>query len=263
MNLFNIIDTIQQFDGDAVGRLEHASRRMFMNRIGSKLAAAAVPVAFGAIVNKAFAATPAVVDVLKFALTLEYLESEFYTLGNASGVIPGEYKQVFARIGANEVTHTEFLITALGAAAPPKPNFDFTAKGMFNPFGKFLDFVILSKAFEDTGVRAYKGQAPVLMEDRQILEFALQIHSVEARHAAIARKVLAKITDDKTIKGWITLDEGVPAAVYAGDSNVVQGGVNLPGVEGLDKISFKTISEAFDEPLSKPEVITIVTPFLA
>ncbi len=47
MNIFNIIDSFQKFDGDAVGRLEHASRRMFMNRIGSKLAAAAVPVAFG------------------------------------------------------------------------------------------------------------------------------------------------------------------------------------------------------------------------
>jgi rubrerythrin len=262
MNIFNLIDKIQQFDGDAVGRIEHASRRMFMNRIGSKLAATAVPLAFGAIVNKAFAASPMAVDVLKFALTLEYLESEFYMLGNDSGIIPSEYKDVFARIGANEKTHVEFLMTALGAEAPAKPTFDFTAKGMYNPFGDFPTFVTLSKAFEDTGVRAYKGQAPNLMADKPLLEYALQIHSVEARHAAIARKILAKLTDDKKIKGWITNAEGMPAAVYAGEEVVLQGGVNLPGVEGLEKMSFATITEAFDEPLTKAEVLAIATPFI-
>jgi rubrerythrin len=263
MNIFNLIDSIQQFDGDAVGRIEHASRRMFMNRIGSKIAATAVPLAFGAIVNKAFAASPMAIDVLKFALTLEYLESEFYMLGNASPIIPAEYKDVFNRIGANEKTHVEFLMTALGAEAPPKPNFDFTAKGMFKPFEDFPTFVTLSKAFEDTGVRAYKGQAPNLMADKDLLQYALQIHSVEARHAAIARKILAKLTDDKKIKGWITNEEGFPPAVYAGELVLQQGGVNLPGVEGLEKYTAATISEAFDEPLTKPEVLAIVTPFLA
>jgi hypothetical protein len=43
MNIFKIIDEIQKIDGDAVDRLEHATRRHFMNRIGSKLAAVAVP----------------------------------------------------------------------------------------------------------------------------------------------------------------------------------------------------------------------------
>jgi len=264
MNIFKLIDSIQKIDGDAVNRLEHASRRVFMNRIGSTLAAAAVPTAFGAVFNKAYAFTPGAIEVLNYALTLEYLENEFYMMGNASGIIPSMYKEVFAQIGKHEKAHVDFLLAALGTAAVAKPNFDFTAGGMFKAFTDFPTFVTLSKAFEDTGVRAYKGQAGNLMaaEDKPLLEYALQIHSVEARHASIARRILGKLTNDTKVKGWITNDEGFPPAVYAGEGVVLQGGVNLPGLEGLEKISFATITEAFDEPLTKAEVLAIATPFI-
>ena len=55
MDIFKIIDEFQKFDGDAIGRLEHATRRHFMNRMGSKVAAIAVPPIFATIVNKAYA----------------------------------------------------------------------------------------------------------------------------------------------------------------------------------------------------------------
>ena len=70
MNIFRILDSIQQVDGDAAGRLAHSTRRMFMNRVGSTLATAAVPTVFASIVNKAYCATPSVTDILNFALTL-------------------------------------------------------------------------------------------------------------------------------------------------------------------------------------------------
>ncbi|MEO6684677.1 MAG: ferritin-like domain-containing protein, partial [Dyadobacter sp.] len=129
-------------------------------------------------------------------------------------------------------------------------------------FTDFATFVTVSKALEDTGVRAYKGQAGNLITSKPLLEYALQIHSVEARHASIARRILAKISGDATIKGWVSNDAGFPAAVYAGEGNVVQGTLNVPGIAGLEAISFTNITEAFDEPLSMDEVLKIAGPFI-
>lgn len=77
MNIFKIIDEIKQFDGDAIGRIEHATRRSFMTKFSRSLTAAAVPTVMASIVNKAYAQSAAAVDILNFALTLEYLEDEF------------------------------------------------------------------------------------------------------------------------------------------------------------------------------------------
>ncbi|GAB2785204.1 hypothetical protein GCM10027275_32050 [Rhabdobacter roseus] len=264
MNIFKLIEDIKQVDAEALDRLEFASRRSFMSSLGTKLMAAATPVALASVFNKAFAFTPGAIEVLKFALTLEYLEDEFYKAGNAkAGLIPDMYKPVFAQIGKHESQHVAFLESALGAAAPAKPNFDFTAKGTLpDSLNTFDGFVFLSHAFEDTGVRAYKGQAGNLMaaEDKPLLEYALQIHSVEARHAAVARKILGTIRNRPEIKPWITLNEGSPAAVYAGEDNTVQGGVDINGIAGKSK---EAVTEAFDEILTKEAVFAIVTPFLA
>jgi len=263
MNIFKIIDEIQEVDGEAVERLQHATRRSFMTKFSRSMAAAAVPTAMAGIFNKAYAFTPGAIEVLKFALTLEYLEDEFYKMGNgAAGLIPAKYKDVFSQIGKHETQHVNFLKGALGAAAPAKPTFDFSAGGAFpNPFGVFDTFAFLSHAFEDTGVRAYKGQAGNLMakEDEPLLDYALQIHSVEARHAAKSRDILSEIRGIDRIKPWITLNEGSPAAVYAGDENTVQGGVNITGIAGK---SLDAVTEAFDEPLTKDAVLAIAMLFI-
>ncbi len=263
MNIFKIIDEIQQVDGDAVERLQHATRRSFMTKFSRSMAAAAVPTAMAAVFNKAYAFTPGAIDVLKFALTLEYLERDFYDMGNKSGVVKDPYKAVFQQIGKHEYQHVEFLKTALGIKDESmKPKFDFTQKGALDPFTNFDTFVFLSHAFEDTGVRAYKGQAGNLMakEDEPLLDYALQIHSVEARHAAKAREILSMIRNKPEIKPWITRDEGSPAAVYAGEGNTVQGGVDITGIGGK---SLDAVTEAFDEPLTKDQVLAIAMPFIA
>jgi len=263
MNIFKIIDEIQQVDGDAVERLQHATRRSFMTKFSKTLTAAAVPTAMAGIFNKAYAFTPGAIEVLKFALALEYLEDDFYKMGNAApNLIPAKYKAVFNQIGKHETQHVNFLKGALGAAAPAKPAFDFSAGGAFpNPFGVFDTFVFLSHAFEDTGVRAYKGQAGNLMakEDEPLLDYALQIHSVEARHAAKSRDILSEIRNNDRIKPWITLDEGSPKPVYAGDENTIQGGVQIIGIAGK---SLEAVTESFDEPLTKEAVLAIVKPFI-
>lgn len=263
MNIFKIIDEIQQVDGDAIERLQHASRRSFMTKFSKTLTAAAVPTVMASVFNKAYAFTPGAIEVLQFALTLEYLEDEFYQMGvAASGLIPAKYSAVYNQISKHETQHVKFLKTALGASAPAKPTFDFSAKGAFpTPFGIFDTFAFLSHAFEDTGVRAYKGQAGNLMakEDEPLLDYALQIHSVEARHAAKSRDILSEIRGIERIKPWITLDEGSPKPVYAGDNNTVQGGVDIAGIAGK---SLDAVTEAFDEPLTKDAVLAIAGLFI-
>lgn len=270
MNFLNILSDLEKIDGDFVGRIEHTSRRHFFNHISSKMAAAAAPAIFASVLGKAYAQSSDGIAVLNYALGLEYLEDEFYKMGNAtSGLVSDPYKPVFLQIGKHETAHVKLLENALGNQKIPKPEFNFT-KNFPTAFTSFDTFVFLSHAFEDTGVRAYKGRAGELMKpaDLPYLKVALQIHSVEARHASISRRILAKIRNNPAIKGWITNDEGSPAAVYTGstsESTVVQLGINLldltsgGGIPG--DAAFKASSEAFDEILTPTEVGQIAALF--
>lgn len=131
-----------------------------------------------------------IADVLNFALTLEYLEAAFYDQGNKSGVIPSEYRSVFRTIGGHETAHVKLLKGVLGSAAVAAPGVDFTAGGKYaDVWENFDTFLTLSQTFEDLGVAAYKGQAGNLMGSKEVLTVALQIHSVEARHASEVRRI--------------------------------------------------------------------------
>lgn len=199
-----------------------------------------------------------IVDVLNFALTLEYLEAEFYGLGNkANNLIPRDVREVFKTLEDHEEAHVKLLRTVLGSKAVPKPQFDFTAGGIFGDvFSNYQTFLALSQAFEDTGVRAYKGQATNLMSNELILETALRIHSVEARHAAQIRRLRGE-------KGWITgANTTLPAPahpVYAKEDNTVQGGIDFKGIAGTPP---SAASETFDEPLTRAEVLAIANLFI-
>ena len=124
------------------------------------------------------------VKILNYALTLEFLEAEFYKRANASGALVQPEVKVFASIVAqHEATHVKTLRGALGSAAVKKPKFDFgetvTNQDKFKQTAQVL---------EDTGVAAYAGQGPNLLQ-RPIVKAALSIHSVEARHAAWIRYI--------------------------------------------------------------------------
>lgn len=231
-----------------------------LGKLGAGFALASIPVSLGLFSTASFGKgnnPQAVNDVLNFALTLEYLESEFYNMGlAASGLLNNPERAVFAQIAKHENAHVAFLKGALGSAAVAKPQFDFTAGGNFpDVFTNSQTFTALAQGFEDTGVRAYKGQAENLMSDDLLLTAALQIHSVEARHAAEVRRLRGK-------KGWITNNETdvqALAAVYAGDEIVTQGGVNLVTLTGL---SAARVSEAFDEPMAMNDVLAIAGLFI-
>ncbi len=266
MNIFKIIQDIEKVDGEVYDRL--SSRRQAFSSFGSfgkKVALAAAPIAMGTMFKKAYGqSSGSIVDVLNFALTLEYLEAEFYQQGlAASGAIAQENRAFFTDVRDHEIAHVAFLKTAIqsmNGTPVSKPNFDFTAGGNFNDWNSNpATFLALAQAFEDTGVRAYKGQAGNLVSNNGVLTAALQIHAVEARHAAIVRRI-------RGLKGWITNDErgaGMPAptqAVYNGEGQTTQAGVNVPQVSG---VSAALVSEAFDEPLSKQAVLDIASLFIA
>jgi len=202
-----------------------------------------------------------VVDVLNFALTLEYLEAEFYMIGlDSSGLLTSDVREVIAQISKHEDAHVEFLRTAIGSVGGTpvdKPTFDFTAGGTFpDVFSNMQTYLALSQAFEDTGVRAYKGQAGNLLMQGDVLEAALQIHSVEARHAAEIRRMRGS-------KGWIVNAENTTAAaadpVYAGEDNVTQLGVDATSVTDVNRTA---VTEAYDEPLSRQAVLDIASLFI-
>ena len=241
------------------------------SKVAAGLAMASVPIALAALAKDAFAATPLpadIVAVLNFALTLEYLESTFYNTGvGTSGLIPATDLAVFQQIQKHENAHVAYLTAALGADAVAKPTFDFTAGGMFpDVFSNYATFQAVSQAFEDTGVRAYKGQATNLMSQPDILTAALQIHSVEARHAAEVRRlrgldgwIIAKIGNLPAAVNAAVYGPGNPATDYPAEDNIVQGGVNLMAITnyGTDPLT-----AAFDEPLDKATVLAIAGPFI-
>ena len=206
-------------------------------------------------------------DVLNFALTLEYLEAKFYSMGVSSGVIAAADLAIFQQIKKHEDAHVSLLqatIVSLGGTPVTSPKFDFTAKGAFDPFNVYAQFLALSQAFEDTGVRAYKGQAGNLISNNDVLTAALQIHSVEARHASEVRRLRKKNGMDPANKGWISGSNrgtlpSATQAIYNGEDNVMQGGVDVTTITtaGAD-----AIKEAFDEPLTDTQTLAIASLFI-
>ncbi len=122
------------------------------------------------------------VDILNFALTLEYLESTFYEEAMKKVKASGELKTLLPLLASDEKQHVEALegtIKKLGGKPVAKPKFDFEYSGT-------AGFLKLAQTFEDTGVGAYNGAAPSIKE-KAVLAAAGSIVQVEARHAAAIR----------------------------------------------------------------------------
>jgi rubrerythrin len=119
------------------------------------------------------------VDILNFALTLEYLESTFYEEAKKRVKASGELKQLIPLLAGDEKQHVEALegtIKKLGGKPVAEPKFDFEYNGT-------PEFLKLAETFENTGVSAYNGAAPMI-KSKEVLAAAGSIVQVEARHAA-------------------------------------------------------------------------------
>jgi hypothetical protein len=196
----------------------------------------------------------AVKGVLDYALALEIFEDEFYkaVLGTSANqgtnaafasvrtqamAVPGAVATL-TQIEKHEAAHRATLLAtgATNVFGLDQNSFDFTgARGAGNgPFAKAtinLAFLLeVAQGAEDTGVRAYKGQAGILLANSQpaILEAALRIHSVEARHASRIRRMRriaagagATVRYSGTVRGGGAAAAG---ATDAGDTAAGAGG---------------------------------------
>ena len=301
MNFLQILADIEQVDPEVYDRLD-SRRAVFKNLagLGQKLSAAALPLAVGAIFNKAYAQTPVgagVNDVLNFALKLEYLEAYFYRARTAVTGLSQANTAALATIATDEANHVTFLRSVLGASAIPAPAavgvFDFTAGGRFNPTDAFT-YLALAQSLEDLGVRAYKGATPLLMSNKAMLTAALSIHGVEARNAARIRTMRRGGGSSNTPaqstafapysavpKSWVSgTDNGGPIpgftnAVYGAgnqtnapsgitfnsEDNMNQGGAFLPSLPNTTGFPVTAFSAAFDEGLDVGTVATIANLF--
>jgi hypothetical protein len=152
---------------------------------GAALGAGAV----GPFVNQAFAAGGmGDIDILNFALTLEYLETDFYKTKGKSVGLSGQAKALAISFGDEEAEHVAALTKAIKAAGGKpvrKPQFAF-------PVSSSASFLKLAYTLENVGVGAYNGAGPSL-QNKQYLAAAGSIVQVEARHAAS----IAVLTDMK------------------------------------------------------------------
>ena len=237
------------------------SRRRLIERAG--LGA----VALGAVAAGAGRITPAQaqtadidVGILNFALNLEYLEGEFYSFGvhghglgalantaGKKGAIKGgaqvpdmvpQVLQLFQEIAQDERNHVKFLVDALGTSAVAEPAIDFTdafaalgqAIGVpgFNPFADQLSFLLGAYIFEDVGVTAYNGAAP-LVTSKTYLGAAASILAVEAYHASAIRTLLyeagaGEITDRISKVRAAASGTGGATGIPADDQGVIRNG---------------------------------------
>lgn len=156
---------------------------------------------------------PSDADILNFALNLEYLEAEFYSYatrgrgiddgltgaGRNHGPTTGPdnpvpfqdpvVRAVAEELYEDEVDHVRYLREQLGSAAVVKPAIDLTVLGV--GFGSEAEFLIVARAFEDLGVSAYGGAAP-LISSAGTLGAAARILAAEAYHAGNIRLLVSQ-----------------------------------------------------------------------
>jgi len=216
MTNLNQTNLLAGIDPEITERMSVDRRAFFKRSVLSLGALASAPMVLAATAQQAFGQSlpQDIKDVLNFALTLEHIEDFFYRSGlEADGLIPQEYVDVFRHIGLHEAQHVALLESVLGADAVARPEIDATAGGQYaDVLTNFDTYLTLSQTFEDLGVAAYKGQAGNLIDNDDLLQTALQIHSVEARHAAMVRKIGGKKPWDGAYDEPMTKEEVLAAA---------------------------------------------------
>jgi hypothetical protein len=200
-----------------------SNRRRFLSKIAVASAGAA---ALGAGLMEGQTSAPTDADILNFALNLEYLEAEFYTVattgqtidqmgvtitgsGNQGAATGGSMVDfsnslfptaaIANQIASDERSHVTLIqqaLTAAGAQPIAQPAINLNALGI--GFASVAQFLTLARAFEDVGVTAYAGAAP-LISSKTVLGYAAQILGTEAEHASNIRLQVAQLGVSTTL----------------------------------------------------------------
>jgi Ferritin-like domain len=228
--------------------------------------------------------------ILNFALNLEYLEANFYSFaangsaipsslmggtGTQGGILGGSQvpfktagiQQLAQEIASDELKHVTFLRSALGSSAVSQPAIDlkksFTAAAQaagvvpagtaFDPFANEDDFLLGAFIFEDVGVTAYKGAAP-LISSKTYLDAAAGLLSVEAYHAGAIRTRIYDLglasAANKISAARAALDDGKDQGV------TVNGRENIAPVDGNGLAFSRTPGEVLNIVYLTPNVAT-------
>ncbi len=181
--------------------VEDMSRSSFLAKGALAVSAVYGMTMVGPFVRKAFSqGSMGDIDILNFALTLEYLESAFYDQAQSEAKLSGEAMALVDLIAKDEAEHVNVLtstINDLGGTPAEAPGVDFGGA-----FASEKSFLKLAQTFEDTGVSAYNGAGPAL-KSKELLAAAGSIVQVEARHAAAIRlrngELPAPVAFDETL----------------------------------------------------------------
>ncbi|MDX6644089.1 MAG: hypothetical protein QOD76_2051 [Solirubrobacteraceae bacterium] len=207
-------------EGGALDELvrDDASRKRFLTMVGAGGAGAfSVLLAACGGSSKKKKAKPAApstgapsggdIGIVNYALTLEYLEADFYAKVVASGLFKGSQLSLLKEIASAEVQHVDALtatVKKLGGTPATRPKTQF-------PLGSATKVVQLAATVENLGAAAYLGQAANI-QSKDVLAAALAIHSVEARHAAALNTLAGKtITPDGAFGKPASMAEVLPA----------------------------------------------------
>lgn len=201
--------------------------------------------------------------IMTLALNLEYMEAEYYmrgamghslqehgvNVGKNAGQVRGGRKVTFSNsafqdyaneLALNETAHVEFYRKTLGSAAVDLPEIDFEGgfsaaaqaaglSGSFDPFADEISFFLGGMLFEDVGITAYHGAAP-LITSKKVLDAASGILAVEAYHMGMVRSLLYQAGPDArhaanaisdardSLDGSSDLDQGIEVN---GKANIV------------------------------------------
>jgi len=150
-------------------------------------------------------------DILNYALTLEYLEAAFYTRALENNVVEGRELELVTPIRDHEQAHVDAIsatISDLGGEPVESPRFRFP-DGVLNNRGAFLE---TASTFEELGVTAYHGQVTNI-ENGDILAAAAAIAGVESRHAAIIAQISGGNPFPAPMEATATMDEVLEAAM--------------------------------------------------
>lgn len=233
------------------------SRRSLISKVGIGAVATAFLSTMGPVgevlIGKRARAQTAItdVDILNFALNLEYLEAEYYLrgvtgTGLANGLVTGTgslggvnggtmvpfnnsvFAQISTKIAQDEQAHVAFLRSALGSAAIARPLIDLaggfqgaavaagiaTAAAPFSPFANEVNFMLGAFALEEVGVTAYAGAA-ALLTNPAYLSAAASILAVEAYHSGSIRGLLAQTAAGVGTATDVAQGSSIPFATQA------------------------------------------------
>jgi rubrerythrin len=185
--------------------VENVNRSAFLMRGALAVGALYGTAMVSPFLSRAFASgSSGDIDILNYALTLEYLEAAFYQGAAKTPGLSGEVAGYVKTFGDEEQEHVDALkstISDMGGKPVDAPGVDFG-----DAFSSADKLIPLAITFEDTGVSAYNGAAPMI-SNKDLLATAGSIVQVEARHAATIRFAAGEDPAPDAFDPTMTMDE--------------------------------------------------------